>query len=43
MNIICSCDNPVSGLNHPSGLTVVGNYFWLSAEGTGKIYQLAIE
>jgi microcystin-dependent protein len=43
MNTICSCDNPVSGLNHPLGVVIVEGYLWLSAEGTGKIYQLAID
>lgn len=43
MNTICSCDNPVSELYPPLGLTFVEGYLWLTVEGTGKIYQLAID
>jgi hypothetical protein len=43
MNTICMCDNPVNGITYPLGLTVAEGYLWLSAEGTGKIYQLSID
>ena len=43
MNTICSCDNPVSASYPPLGLTFVEGYLWLTVEGTGKIYQLAID